>query len=37
MDLDEIFILDTIGVLNDKEIKALSVKHEVKVLGRGDL
>ncbi len=37
MDLDEIFILDTIGVLNDKEIKALSVKHDVKVLGRGDL
>ena len=37
MDLDEIFILDTIGVLSSKEIKALSVKHEVKVLGRGDL
>ena len=37
MDLDEIFILDTIGILNDEEIKLLSAKHEVKVLGRGDL
>ena len=31
------FIYDTIGVLTNDEIKMLSVKHVVKVIGRGDL
>jgi nucleotide sugar dehydrogenase len=31
------FIYDTIGVLTAEEIKALSAKHAVKVIGRGDL
>ena len=30
-------IYDTIGVLNAEEIKTLSQKHTVKVIGRGDL
>lgn len=31
------FIYDTIGVLSNEEIKTLSSKHTVKVIGRGDL
>ena len=31
------FIYDTIGVLTNDEIKMLSAKHVVKVIGRGDL
>jgi UDP-N-acetyl-D-glucosamine dehydrogenase len=31
------FIYDTIGVLTEKEIKDLSARHTVKVIGRGDL
>jgi nucleotide sugar dehydrogenase len=31
------FIYDTIGVLTNEEIKRLSEKHIVKVIGRGDL
>ncbi len=31
------FIYDTIGVLTNEEIRSLSVKHTVKVIGRGDL
>lgn len=31
------FIYDTIGVLSNDEIKKLSAKHIVKVIGRGDL
>jgi UDP-N-acetyl-D-mannosaminuronate dehydrogenase len=31
------FIYDTIGVLTNEEIKILSAKHIVKVIGRGDL
>jgi nucleotide sugar dehydrogenase len=30
-------IYDTIGVLNNEEIRVLSEKHTVKVIGRGDL
>jgi UDP-N-acetyl-D-mannosaminuronate dehydrogenase len=31
------FIYDTIGVLTNEEIKKLSARHVVKVIGRGDL
>ena len=31
------FLYDTIGVLTNEEIKRLSAKHIVKVIGRGDL
>lgn len=31
------FVYDTIGVLTNEEIKSLSEKHKVKVIGRGDL
>jgi UDP-N-acetyl-D-glucosamine dehydrogenase len=31
------FVYDTIGVLSNEEIKTLSTKHTVKVIGRGDL
>ena len=31
------FILDTIGILTEPEIKILSKKHIVRVIGRGDL
>jgi len=31
------FIYDTIGVLTNEEIKQLSAKHTVRVIGRGDL
>jgi len=37
MRLDNIFIFDTIGILNEIEINELSSKHIVKVLGRGDI
>ena len=35
--IDSAFILDTIGLLNDDQLKFLSKKHIVKVLGRGDI
>ncbi len=31
------FIYDTIGVFSNEEIQKLSIKHTVKVIGRGDL
>ena len=37
MKLNQLLILDTIGVFNKEEISELSAKHTVKVLGRGDL
>ena len=36
-ELEDLFILDTIGILSDLEIKKLSKKHKVKILGRGDI
>jgi UDP-N-acetyl-D-mannosaminuronate dehydrogenase len=32
-----VLVYDTIGVLTNEEIKNLSAKHSVKVIGRGDL
>lgn len=37
MKLNQLLILDTIGVFSKEEISELSTKHTVKVLGRGDL
>jgi nucleotide sugar dehydrogenase len=37
LNLAPIFIYDTIGVLSAKEIKLLSQKHTVRVIGRGDI
>jgi UDP-N-acetyl-D-glucosamine dehydrogenase len=37
MQLNQLLILDTIGLFNNQEINDLSTKHIVKVLGRGDL
>lgn len=37
LNLPASFIYDTIGVLMNEEIKRLSAKHIVKVIGRGDL
>jgi nucleotide sugar dehydrogenase len=37
MQKNQLFIFDTIGVLNEKEIQLLKQKHIVKVVGRGDL
>ena len=33
----KLMVLDTIGVLTDKEISILNQKHSVRVVGRGDL
>lgn len=33
----KLLILDTVGVLNEKELKMLKTKHTLKVLGRGDI
>ena len=35
--IDKVFIYDTIGVFCEDEITTLSTKHDVKVIGRGDL
>ena len=35
MENDNIFIFDTIGLLSEKEIKKISSKHKLKILGRG--
>ena len=35
MNNDNIFIFDTIGLLSEKEIKKISSKHQLKILGRG--
>ncbi|RYF96792.1 MAG: nucleotide sugar dehydrogenase [Chitinophagaceae bacterium] len=37
LDQKPAFIYDTIGVLSNEEIKTLSAKHIVRVIGRGDL
>jgi UDP-N-acetyl-D-mannosaminuronate dehydrogenase len=37
LDQPATFIYDTIGVLSEEEIKTLSARHIVKVIGRGDL
>ncbi len=37
LSLSEVFVYDTIGILSEEEIKLLSTKHTVKVLGRGDI
>ncbi len=37
MDIDRTFIFDTVGLFSKDEIQALSEKHIVRVLGRGDL
>ena len=34
---DRMFILDTVGLFSQKEIETLSTKHNLKVIGRGDL
>ena len=34
---DCMFILDTVGLFSQKEIEKLSTKHNLKVIGRGDL
>ena len=35
--LENLFIYDTIGVLDQDEINLLSEMHTIKVLGRGDI
>ena len=35
--MNPLLIYDTIGLLTNKQIVKLNKKHEVKVLGRGDL
>lgn len=37
MEQDGLFILDTLGILSDAEIRQLSSKHKVRVVGRGDI
>ena len=37
MALDSLKIYDTIGLFSNKQIKTLSKKHDISVLGRGDL
>ncbi len=37
IDMDNLIIYDTIGILNTKEITLLKKKHVVYVLGRGDI
>ena len=37
MTKEKLFVFDTIGILNEKEISKLSKIHTVKVLGRGDI
>jgi hypothetical protein len=37
LNLNPLFIYDTIGHLSQKQINKLQKKHMVKVLGRGDL
>ena len=34
---ERIFILDTVGILNESEISLLGQKHVVRVVGRGDI
>lgn len=35
--LEEAFVLDTVGVLTNEEIDLLSTQHKVRVVGRGDI
>ena len=37
LDLDSLFIYDTIGFLSEIQIEKLRIKHTVKILGRGDI
>lgn len=37
MNTHKLFILDTVGLLNEKQIADLKTIHDVKVLGRGDI
>ena len=37
MKKNKLFIYDTVGLLNNEEIKILKSKHLVRVLGRGDI
>ena len=37
LSMESMFLFDTIGILDEEIIQKLSVKHKVKVLGRGDL
>jgi len=37
LEMPSLFFYDTIGVLTNDEIRKLSAKHTVKVIGRGDL
>ena len=34
---ESMMIYDTVGIFSENEIKKLSKKHKIKVLGRGDL
>tara|TARA_Y100001958_G_C21228325_1_gene553825 strand:+ start:786 stop:2291 length:1506 start_codon:yes stop_codon:yes gene_type:complete len=34
---DKMMILDTVGLFSQKELNQLSIKHSLKVLGRGDI
>ena len=37
MNKENMMILDTVGLFSENEIKILSRKHSIKVLGRGDI
>ena len=37
MKSSKLFIFDTVGLFNEHEIKLLSEKHQLRVLGRGDI
>ena len=37
MNSSKLFIFDTVGLFNEHEIKLLSEKHQLRVLGRGDI
>ena len=34
---DDLFILDTVGLFSNSEIKRLRKKHKIRVVGRGDI
>ena len=37
LEMDKTFIYDTIGIYTDAQLETLLTKHQVKVLGRGDM
>ena len=37
LEMEQTYIYDTIGLLNNEQISLLQEKHEISVLGRGDL